>query len=144
MTCIFCKLVAGQSPCDLLYEDELVFAFLDSAPINPGHTLVIPREHHHSITTVPEATLGRMLAVANRLGPSLAREIEGEGFNYHLANGDCAGQTVNHAHLHVIPRAGTDGFAWGWRSTPTPVEAREAIVCGVRKRLGLEPGNQDK
>jgi histidine triad (HIT) family protein len=136
MTCIFCKLVAGVSPCDQLYEDDLVLAFLDIAPINPGHTLVIPKEHHHSVTTVPEVVLGRMLSVANRLGPALVRVTEGEGFNYHLANGGSAGQTVNHAHLHVIPRYGTDGFAWGWRSQPyTDPAEREALVCGVRKRL---------
>jgi histidine triad (HIT) family protein len=136
MTCIFCKLVAGVSPCDQLYEDDLVLAFLDIAPINPGHTLVIPKDHHHSITTVPEAVLGRMMSVANRLGPALVRVTEGDGFNYHLANGDAAGQTVNHAHLHVIPRFGTDGFAWGWRSLPfADSAARETLICGVRKRL---------
>ena len=99
-----------------LFEDDLVVSFLDIAPINPGHALVIPREHHSSITTVPEAVHGRMLQVASKLGVAMQRELEADGFNLHLANGTCAGQVVHHTHLHVIPRYPTDGFSWGWRA----------------------------
>ena len=66
--CIFCKIVAGEIPAVKVYEDELVFAFLDIGPINPGHVLVIPKEHHESSATIPEATAGRMFRVGRGSG----------------------------------------------------------------------------
>jgi histidine triad (HIT) family protein len=113
--CIFCKISSGELPSAKLYEDELVFAFLDIAPINPGHLLVISKEHHCSSSTIPEITAGRIYRVAARLGVALKRALHAEGFNFHLADGTCAGQVVMHAHLHVIPRFPDDGFHWGWR-----------------------------
>ena len=59
--CVFCKIVAGDIPSDMVYQDELVVAFLDIAPLNPGHTLLIPREHHNSCTTVPPDCLARLM-----------------------------------------------------------------------------------
>lgn len=115
MNCIFCRIVAGDLPATKLYEDDLVLAFLDLAPINPGHLLVIPKEHHVSMASVPELIAGRMLRVAARLGTAQRRALDADGFNLHLADGTCAGQVVMHAHLHVIPRHPEDGFHWGWR-----------------------------
>jgi len=113
--CIFCKLIAGEIPSLKLYEDDLIFAFLDIAPINLGHLLVIPKEHHTSSSTIPEDTAGRMFHVGTRLGVALKRVLDADGFNLHLADGQCAGQVVMHAHLHVVPRDVEDGFSWNWR-----------------------------
>ncbi len=113
--CIFCKIVKGEIPSVKLYEDDLVFAFLDIAPINPGHLLVIPKEHHPGSATIPEETAGRMFHVAARLGVACKRALDMDGFNLHLADGSCAGQVVLHAHIHVIPRSPEDGFHWNWR-----------------------------
>ena len=66
--CIFCKIIAGEIPSVKVYEDDLILAFLDISPINFGHTLVIPKEHHTSVATIPEATGGRMFRVGSRLG----------------------------------------------------------------------------
>ena len=106
--CIFCKIIAGEIPAAKIYEDELVLAFLDIGPINFGHTLVIPKEHHESSATIPEETAGRMFRVGSRIGIALKR-------NLHLADGTAAGQVVMHAHLHVGPRGVEDGFRWNWR-----------------------------
>lgn len=114
--CVFCRIVHGQLPCSKLFEDDLTFCFLDIAPITLGHALLIPKEHHTSITTVPALFLQRMLEVAPRIAQAIVRVVDGDGFNLHLANGACAGQVVPHAHLHIIPRSPTDGFSWGWRS----------------------------
>ena len=103
-------------PAEILYRDELVICFLDIAPINPGHSLVIPLEHHTSITTIPNKTLARMMCVAPLIAQATVRVVDGDGFNMHLANGQCAGQAVPHTHLHIIPRSPTDGFSWVWRS----------------------------
>lgn len=113
--CIFCKIIAGEIPAAKIYEDDLVLAFLDIGPINFGHTLVIPKEHHESSATIPEETAGRMFRVGSRIGIALKRKFEYEAFNLHLADGTAAGQVVMHAHLHVVPRGVEDGFRWNWR-----------------------------
>jgi len=115
--CIFCKIIAGEIPATKIYEDDLVLAFMDIAPINPGHILVIPKEHHNGSSTIPEAVAGRMFKLGSRIGIALKRALDYDGFNLHLADGTCAGQVVLHAHLHVVPRGAEDGFHWNWRQT---------------------------
>ena len=136
MKCIFCQIIAGELPVEIVYKDDRVLCFLDIAPINPGHSLLIPVEHHTSITTVPVDTLAKMMNVAPRIAQAIVREVEGDGFNLHLSNGQCAGQIVPHAHLHIIPRSPTDGFAWGWRSKQYEDEdEKRDLVRRVIKRL---------
>ena len=113
--CIFCKIIAGEIPGIKIYEDDLVFAFLDIGPINPGHTLVIPKEHHQSSSTIPEATAGRMFKVGSRIGVALKRALDCDALNHPLADGTDCGQVGMHAQLHVIPRGVEDGFRWNWR-----------------------------
>ena len=88
---------------------------MDIGPINYGHTLVIPKEHHTGSSTIPEETAGRMFKVASRIGVALKRALDADAFNLHLADGTCAGQVVMHAHLHVVPRFAEDDFHWNWR-----------------------------
>ncbi len=113
--CLFCKIQAGEIPSAKIYEDELVYAFMDLFPINFGHVLVVPREHHVSAATIPENVAGRMFLVGSRIGVAMRRALDAEGFNFHLSDGTPAGQVVMHAHLHVIPRWTDDGFHWNWR-----------------------------
>ena len=121
--CIFCKIIAGEIPSVKLYEDDLVYAFMDIAPITFGHTLVIPKEHHTSVATIPEAPAGRMFLVGSRLGVAMKRGLAADGFNLHLSDGTVAGQVVMHAHLHVVPRWTDDGFHWNWRQLKYENEA---------------------
>ncbi|NMA42360.1 MAG: HIT family protein [Oligosphaeraceae bacterium] len=102
--CVFCRIIRSELPSTRLYEDDLVLAFLDIAPFNPGHCLVIPKQHHHSITTLPTEYQGRIMSVASKLGAAVVRSLEADAFNLLLNNGTCAGQEVPHVHLHVIPR----------------------------------------
>jgi histidine triad (HIT) family protein len=102
--CVFCKIIRGEIPCSQLYEDDQVLAFLDIAPFNYGHALVIPKDHHHSITTLPSDFHARIMAVASKVAVAQMRALKAEGFNLVLNNGRCAGQEVPHVHLHVIPR----------------------------------------
>ncbi|MBN1863389.1 MAG: HIT family protein [Victivallales bacterium] len=134
--CIFCKIVAGDLPSTKLYEDDMVLAFMDIAPINPGHVLVIPKEHHTGSSTIPEEVAGRMFHVGARLGVALKRALDVGGFNLHLADGKCAGQVVMHAHLHVIPRDIEDGFHWNWRQQQYESdEARDDIASKIIEKL---------
>lgn len=133
--CIFCKIIAGEIPCAKIYEDDLVFAFLDISPINFGHTLVIPREHHQSASTIPEAVAGRMFRVGSRIGILLKRREEFDAYNLHLADGTAAGQVVMHAHLHVIPRGAEDGFRWNWRQLKYADGAMAALAAEISAKL---------
>ncbi len=134
--CIFCKIIAGTIPSVKIYEDELVYAFLDIAPINPGHVLVIPKEHHESAATIPEATAGRMFRIGSRIGIALKRELDYDAYNLHLADGAAAGQVVMHAHLHVVPRGVEDNFHWNWRQLPyADDDARATAAEKLVRRL---------
>lgn len=134
--CIFCKIVAGTIPVRKLYEDELVVAFLDIGPINLGHALIIPKEHHQSASTIPEHIAGRMFHLGGRLGLAIKRALDVDGFNLHLADGACAWQVVMHAHLHVIPRSIDDGFHWNWRQLEYKNDdEREKIASIIEEKL---------
>ena len=138
--CIFCKIINGKIPSRKIYEDELVYAFLDISPINFGHTLVIPKEHHQSAATIPENVAGRMFAVASRIGILLKRLEEYDGYNLHLADGTVAGQVVMHAHLHVVPRGAEDGFRWNWRQLQYADGAADEIAAGLAAKLAEKIG----
>ena len=136
--CIFCKIIAGEIPSAKVYEDELVYAFLDISPINPGHVLVIPKEHHESASTIPEATAGRMFHVGSRIGIALKRLEAYDAYNLHLADGQAAGQVVMHAHLHVVPRGVEDHFHWNWRQMPYAADAdRQAMAEAIKAKFSL-------
>ena len=138
--CIFCKIIRGEIPAAKVYEDDLVCAFLDISPINFGHTLVIPKEHHQSASTVPEATAGRMFAVASRIGILLKRFDEYDGYNLHLADGTVAGQVVMHVHMHVVPRGAEDGFRWNWRQLRYPDGRAAEIAAALKAKLAEKIG----
>ena len=135
--CIFCKIINKELPADIVFENEHVLAFLDIAPINKGHTLVIPKRHHSSITTPSEEELMNMMKVASQIGRSLMKGCDYDGFNLHLSNGNCAGQVVDHAHLHVVPRIGTDGFNWNWRSLKYEEGEKEDYIKKMNSKLKL-------
>ena len=139
--CIFCKIIKGEIPAAKIYEDEMVFAFLDIAPINYGHVLVIPKEHHQSASTIPEAVAGRMFHVGSRIGIQLKRRDEYDAYNLHLADGTAAGQVVMHAHLHVIPRGAEDGFRWNWRQLKYPEGKMAEIAAEISAKLNEKLSN---
>ena len=106
--CVFCKIIRGEIPCCKVYEDDLILAFLDIAPFNIGHTVIIPKDHQNSITTLDEIYANRIIKIAPKIGVALMRTINAEGFNLFLNNGSVAGQTVQHCHMHVLPRFAGD------------------------------------
>ena len=136
--CIFCKIIKGEIPSVKIYEDELVYAFLDISPINFGHTLVIPKEHHESASTIPENIAGRMFRVGSRIGIALKRELDMDGYNLHLADGTVAGQVVMHVHMHVVPRGAEDGFRWNWRQQKYPEGRAAEIAAELSAKLAAK------
>ena len=124
--CIFCEIVAGRADASAVYEDDGALAFLDLFPINPGHTLVIPKTHAANLAELDGADGERVFAVAHRVARAL-REcgVRCEGVNLFLADGEIAGQEVFHVHMHVIPRYEGDGF--GLRIASKAMADREAL-----------------
>lgn len=108
--CVFCKIVEGEIPCYKVYEDDSVLAFLDIAPVNPGHTLVIPKKHYQNFEEIPEELLAKVMLVVKKVGASLKNNLGIKGYNAYENNDPIAGQVIPHFHFHVIPRNETDGL----------------------------------
>lgn len=111
--CVFCKILAGELPVSMIYEDELVAVFVDLYPINEGHLLIIPKYHAPYMKDVDEETLAHMMKIAKKMNAALRKSsFKCEGVNLLLADGEAAHQEVFHSHLHVIPRYRGDGFGF--------------------------------
>ena len=133
--CIFCKIVKGEIPCAKLYEDELTLAFLDIAPVAPGHALVIPKAHYEDLFALPETLGAALLAAQQRVGRAVMQAMGATGLNVQQNNAASAGQVVFHAHYHLIPRRAGDGLSL-WTGTPYPDAAAVAAVAeAVRAAL---------
>lgn len=112
-SCIFCQIVDGNAPSSKVYEDDHCLAFMDIQPINPGHVLVIPKQHSTDLSDLPPQIGGHLFQVAQRIALSMQKtNLQHEGIDLFLAHGKAAGQDVFHVHLHVIPRYDGDGFGF--------------------------------
>ena len=108
--CIFCDIVHGGAEVSVCYEDAESLAFMDIQPVNPGHTLVVPRQHYESFADLPASLGAHLFRVATELGPQIRRETGAPGLNLIVSSGAAAGQDVYHFHIHLIPRREGDGF----------------------------------
>ena len=108
--CIFCKIIKGEIPSHKIYEDEEVLAFLDINPVNLGHSLVIPKEHHKDLLSTPTELASKLIAVVQKITPAILNAVEAESFNLGVNNGEQAGQIVFHTHLHIMPRFSSDKY----------------------------------
>lgn len=113
-SCVFCRINAGELPSNRLFEDDVIIAFLDIAPIVKGHSLIVPRLHVELFTEVSADVRNRMTEGAQRVARGMIRGLGADGVNIFLANGAAAGQVVPHVHMHVIPRFSNDGHRWNW------------------------------
>ena len=124
--CIFCKIAAGEIPSKTLYEDEKFRVILDLGPATKGHALILPKRHAANLFELPEETAAAVMVVAKRLANTMRERLMCDGLNLIQNNGEAAGQTVNHFHLHLIPRYEGDGQTIGW--TPNEVTQEELEV----------------
>ncbi len=130
INCIFCKIVAGEISSHKIYEDERCLAFLDIHPIQPGHTLVIPKAHHALLAETPDETLAHLAVTAKRVAAAVLRATGADGFNFSTNNGASAGQDVFHTHFHIIPRKSGDRLPlWPHREyAPGEIEETARII----------------
>jgi histidine triad (HIT) family protein len=113
--CIFCDIVAGTAPAEVLYEDESAVAFLDIAQATEGHTLVVPREHCVDLFDIGEDRAAEVMRTAVRVADILKAALGAEGMNLINASGRIAWQQVFHFHLHLVPRYAIDELALPWQ-----------------------------
>jgi len=108
--CIFCKIIKGEIPCSKIYENEKVLAFLDIGPVNKGHTLVIPKQHHETLMDIPDDTLKQITIIVKKVCKAVKQGVNADGISLGMSNYKAAGQVVPHAHFHIMPRFENDGL----------------------------------
>ena len=125
--CIFCRIVGGEIPSKTLYEDDDFRVILDLGPATKGHALILPKEHYANLYELPEDTAGEAMKLAKKMAAKMTERLGCEGFNLVQNNGELAGQTVFHFHMHMIPRYQEDGQKIGWSPREVTQEELEEI-----------------
>jgi histidine triad (HIT) family protein len=133
--CIFCKIVAGQVPCFKLFEDDDTFAFMDNYPANDGHCLVLAKEHYPTLFEVSDEAFGAVAYCVLRVARAVNQVLSPVGLNLVQANGPGAHQSVNHFHIHVLPRKLGDGLKLNWGAKPGDPDTIAAFAEKIRARL---------
>lgn len=129
--CIFCKIANGEIPSKTLYEDEKFRVILDLGPAARGHALILPKDHYANLYELPDETAGEVMKLAKRMATQMTERLGCEGFNLVQNNGELAGQTVFHFHMHLIPRYRDDGQKIGWK----PGEVSQEELEEIRKQV---------
>lgn len=102
--CIFCKIIAGEIPSNTIYEDEEFKVVLDVSPASKGHALILPKNHYADLFEIDEEVAARAMKLAKKLATHMKEVLHCDGFNILQNNGEVAGQTIFHFHVHLIPR----------------------------------------
>lgn len=132
-SCIFCKIANGEISSETLYEEEGYRVILDLGPATRGHALILPKDHYASLYELPDEKCGEVLRLAKKMAVRMTDRLGCSGFNLVQNNGESAGQTVRHFHMHLIPRYDGDGQEIGWKpGKPEQEELKEIrkTICG--------------
>ena len=130
--CIFCKIANGEIPAATLYEDENFRVILDLGPASKGHALILPKLHAANIYEMPDELAGKAMILAKKMAGALTKALNCDGFNIVQNNGEIAGQTVFHFHMHLIPRYKGDEVGLTWKAGELSDEVRDEILKKVR------------
>ena len=126
--CIFCKIAGGDIPSATLYEDDDFRVILDLGPATKGHALILPKHHYANLYEIPEEMAAKAMVLANRMAAAMTETLGCDGFNIVQNNGEVAGQTVFHFHMHLIPRYEKDGAMVSWKPGKLTDETREELL----------------
>ena len=132
--CIFCKIANGEIPSAALFEDENFRVILDLGPASKGHALILPKAHYADIYEIPGELAAEALVLAKKMAERMTEVLKCDGFNIVQNNGEIAGQTVFHFHMHLIPRYEGDNVALGWKPGSLTEEDRESILAAFQKK----------
>ena len=129
--CIFCKLANKDIPTNIIYEDEKFTVILDASPATKGHALILPKNHAANIYELPDEDAADIFVLAKKLATKMTEILHCDGFNIVQNNGEVAGQTVFHFHMHLIPRYKGDGVGLTWTPGKLSDEDRDDILHKV-------------
>lgn len=132
--CIFCKILAGEIPSTAVYEDDDFKAILDVNPAARGHVIILPKNHAANIYELPDEDASKIMVVAKTIATAIEKAYHCDGVNILQNNGEAAGQTVFHLHVHVIPRFKGDTVNIGWKQGDMP-EDLDAICKEIQAQL---------
>jgi histidine triad (HIT) family protein len=130
--CIFCKIIAGELPSQIVDQDEHTIAFMDISPATRGHALVIPRRHSRDLLEIGSEDLTATISASQRLARRARERLGADGINLLNSCGRAAWQTVFHFHIHVIPRYDDDPLRLPW--TPAPGDSEEIAQAAAQLR----------
>ncbi len=130
-TCIFCRIAAGEIPSKTLYEDDEFRVILDLGPATKGHALILPKNHYRNLFELPKEQAEKAIVLAKKMALRMQEKLHCDGLNLVQNNGETAGQTVFHFHIHLIPRYEGDGQVIGWK----PGKSEDAELEAVRKTI---------
>lgn len=133
--CIFCKLANGIIPGPYIYEDNDFKVILDRGPASKGHALVLPKEHFDNVFSMDEEISGKVFTVAAKVAKAMKEEFACPGINILQNNGEVAGQTVFHFHMHVIPRYDNDNINIGWVPGEITDEQVESMAAALNEKI---------
>jgi len=133
--CIFCKIVAGEIPCFKLYEDAETLAFMDINPVHDGHCLVIPKAHSANVFEIMPEDFAAAARATTKAAKAVNAALQSDGINLIQANGEGAGQSVQHFHIHVLPRRMNDGLLVNWELKPGDRDHIAAVAARIREFL---------
>lgn len=126
--CIFCKLANGEIPTATIYEDEDFRVILDANPAAKGHALILPKEHYANLYELDDELAGKSMILAKKMITKLTKALDCDGYNIVQNNGEAAGQTVFHYHVHMIPRYKDDKVGLGWTMHELTEEEKEDVL----------------
>ncbi len=130
--CIFCKLANGVIPTNSIYEDDQFRVILDAAPATKGHALILPKEHYSDLYELDENVAQAAMKLAKKMVAHMTDKLGCDGFNLVQNNGECAGQTVFHFHMHLIPRYKNDGAHILWEPTSPDDDAQKELCAKLK------------
>ncbi|MFA5663552.1 HIT family protein [Castellaniella sp.] len=129
---VFTRILAGEIPAALVYRGERIFAFMDAGQLNPGHVLVAPCEAYPTLLDMDEDLAAELMRVSHRVARAVQEAFQPPGMMLLQANGVAGGQTVPHAHIHVLPRHEDDGVGLVWPRKNPDMAVLEAYAARIR------------
>ena len=126
--CIFCKIANGEIPAATLYEDEDFRVILDLGPANKGHALILPKSHYKNLYELPDELAGKAMILAKKVITKMSGILGCDGYNVVQNNGEAAGQTVFHFHMHLIPRNEGDQAGITWKPGELKEEDKVELI----------------
>lgn len=133
--CIFCSIIGNEISSTTIYEDAVVKVILDISPANKGHAIIIPKKHFKDIFELDEETASHIFAIATKISKAMKKVLNCDGINILQNNGEAAGQTVYHFHMHIIPRYLKDTITISWKTGSYTQGEAEEIAEDIRNKM---------